>query len=651
MATSTTTSSVDPWLQRFYQENANRLSQQYDLASQIYNANSAYQPYTGARVQDFTADQLKGMQMVRDQIGIGQDALSGAVSRAGQAAQSYSDKMPVTADTVNSYFQAYLGRSPDAQGLQDFVASNKTVADLERSIANSPEARARLAAGYTPDLSKLQDGTFRPNAVKVDAFNQALGANVIDPAMATASTIGDRTPQIGALGQVQGGGYQADQIGARDINPAQQIQGGGYRPDSVVADQLGQMQQLANREFDSSAASQYMNPYTSTALQATLSEMSRQNDMGRLADQGRAAKAGAFGGSRQAIVQAERDRNFGKAVADTSARAFDQAYQQAQQQFNTDIGRGLQAGQFNIGTELNRQQQNQQANLQASQANQAAGARAAEFGLGQNLQAQVQNVANEQQRQAQNQSAALQAAQANQSANAAASQFGLNQGMQAQQTNVANELARQQANQAAGLQSLQLDQNSLNQINLANQQARNSMALANEANRQQVFNTNAANFFANQQNAFNTQAQNQNMALQAFNANRDQFNTDQTRQLASGQLAGQLAPQMQSMAMQDANNLLATGGLQQNLGQQNLTTAYQDFLNQRAYPYQNFGFLQGALQGQNYNPYQSQQTQTTQSPNPSALGQAAGLGMTALGVVGATGGFGSNGWLNDLKFW
>lgn len=618
MATSTTTSSVEDWLQQFYKENANNLSQQYDIAKNIYNANNTYQPYTGQRIQGFTPDQLQGMQMVRDNIGAGQQALQGAVARAGQAAKSWTD---------------------------------------------------------------TGGANFAPNAVLTENYNQSLGANVLDPALASADIIGDRAPQIGALDAIRGGSYRADQLGAERITAPQAIQaggyradqvnaGGGYRADQVQAQNIHQMQQLANREFDRAAADQYMNPYTQTALRSTLDEMGRQNQIGQLADQGRAAKAGAFGGSRQAVVQAERDRNFGKAVADTTAKAYDQAYGQAQQQFNTDIQRGLQTGQFNVGTELSRQQQNQQAalqagqanqaanataaqfglgqNLQAQQANQAANAQAAQFGLGQNFQAQQQNIANLMAQQQGNQQAALQAGQANQAANAQAAQFGLGQNLTAQQLNNANELARRQANQQTGLQSLQLDQASRNQMALANQTARNNMALANEDARQRVFGINRDTFNQNQDRSLATQTQNQNMGLQAFNANRDQFNTDQQRQLASGQLAGQLAPMMQNMSMQDANNILSIGGMQQGLGQQNLTLGYQDFLNQKAQPYENFAFLQSALQGQNYNPYQGMLTQTTNASDPSKLGQAAGLATTALGVVGATGGFGSDGWLKSM---
>jgi hypothetical protein len=711
MATSVTTADVPDYLEKFYQDNLNNLASNYDIAKNIYNANSTYTPYTQPRIQGFTNDQLMGMNMVRGNVGVGQDALAGAAARAGQAAQSYSDKMPVTADVVKSYYNAYLGRDPEPGAVENWLAGSKTIGDLTKGIGGSQEAALRAQAGYSPDLSKLQDGSFRPGAIQTENYNQALGNNTLTAAQAQSHQIG-ATPQIGALnqitggsytagqianqaigplGQAQGGTYSAERVNGQQIGPLGQVQGGSYRPDSVMADQIARMNQLESRDFTSADAQRYMNPYTQQVTENTLREMGRVNDAGHLSDAAKAAKAGAFGGSRGAIVQAERDRNFGYQVGDTAAKLYQDAYNNAQGQFNTDTNRSLQTGQFNVQTDLARQQQNQQAALAAAQGNQAASSRASEFGLGQaltaqqlnqasdlarqqsnqstNLQGQIANqgatarasefglgqaldaskfnIGTDLSRQGANQTAALQAAQANQLANSRASEFGLDQSFRAQGQNTANDLQRQQLNQNAGLQTLFANQASADQVGLANMTSTNNMALANEQARQNVFTTNADTFFKNQANSLNTQVQNQNMGLQAYNANRDQFNTDQQRQLASGQLALGMAPVAQGMAMQDASNILSVGQQQQALGQQNLTLGYQDYLNQKSQPYENFAFLQNALQGTNYNPYQGMMTQSTNSSDPSVLGQIAGVGMTALGVVGGTGGFGKDGWLKS----
>ena len=95
--------------------------------------------------------------------------------------------------------------------------------------------------------------------------------------------------------------------------------------------------------FDATAAQNYMNPYLQAALQPQLAEMRRQSEISGLADTARLTKAGAYGGTRQAVMDAERDRalqaNIGRAAGEGYARAFDKAADL----FGRDRGYGLQA--------------------------------------------------------------------------------------------------------------------------------------------------------------------------------------------------------------------------------------------------------------------------------------------------------------------
>jgi hypothetical protein len=95
--------------------------------------------------------------------------------------------------------------------------------------------------------------------------------------------------------------------------------------------------------FDATAAQNYMNPYLSAALQPQLAEMRRQSQISGLADTSRLTKAGAYGGTRQAVMDAERDRslqaNIGRAAGEGYARAFDKAADL----FQRDRGYGLDA--------------------------------------------------------------------------------------------------------------------------------------------------------------------------------------------------------------------------------------------------------------------------------------------------------------------
>ena len=95
--------------------------------------------------------------------------------------------------------------------------------------------------------------------------------------------------------------------------------------------------------FDSAAQQQYMNPYLQGSLNPQLRENRREAEIQRIQDAGRLTKAGAFGGSRQAIMEAEGARNLLQSQADITARGYDTAFQQAQKQFNTEQDRGMTA--------------------------------------------------------------------------------------------------------------------------------------------------------------------------------------------------------------------------------------------------------------------------------------------------------------------
>jgi hypothetical protein len=101
--------------------------------------------------------------------------------------------------------------------------------------------------------------------------------------------------------------------------------------------------------FDSASAAKYMNPYTDQVMQTTLAELDRRNEINRLSDQGRAAKAGAFGGTGMDIMNAERDRNHEQLVAQTVSKMNEANFAQAQGQFNTEQNMGLNAFNTNQG--------------------------------------------------------------------------------------------------------------------------------------------------------------------------------------------------------------------------------------------------------------------------------------------------------------
>lgn len=129
---------------------------------------------------------------------------------------------------------------------------------------------------------------------------------------------------------------------------------------------------------------------------------------------------------------------------------------------------------------------------------------------------------------------------------------------------------------------------------------------------------------------------------QAFNNAEGQFNADRAARLqATGmnlQGAGQLAQLDQmdnSVDLQNANSLMQTGAMQQTQDQNQLTTAYQDFVNQRDFPRQQLNFYSSILRGVPISA-QSETTQYAAPQNP--LNQMMGLGVAGLGAYKALGG-------------
>ena len=87
----------------------------------------------------------------------------------------------------------------------------------------------------------------------------------------------------------------------------------------------------------------YMNPYLQNVLDPQLREARRQADISRMNTASRLAQAGAFGGGRQAIMEAEGERNLATQLADITGKGYASAYDTARAQRNAELGLG-QAG-------------------------------------------------------------------------------------------------------------------------------------------------------------------------------------------------------------------------------------------------------------------------------------------------------------------
>ncbi len=148
----------------------------------------------------------------------------------------------------------------------------------------------------------------------------------------------------------------------------------GFTPQQIAAAQAnrGAVQDVTG-QLGSQYMSAYFNPYEEQVVQGVLGDIERSRLMQDIADRERASRAGAFGGSRQAVQSALTNeaalRTTGTTVSGLRQAGFNTAAQLGQ----SDAARQLQAQMANQGVSLTLEQANAQLRQQAALANQQAG--------------------------------------------------------------------------------------------------------------------------------------------------------------------------------------------------------------------------------------------------------------------------------------
>lgn len=96
----------------------------------------------------------------------------------------------------------------------------------------------------------------------------------------------------------------------------------------------------------------YMSPYTDSVVNTALSDIDRARQMAQVGNASAATQAGAFGGDRHAIVEAETNRAALDQAARTSAQLRSQGFDTAASLYGQDLNRQMQAGLANQGAAL-----------------------------------------------------------------------------------------------------------------------------------------------------------------------------------------------------------------------------------------------------------------------------------------------------------
>ena len=150
---------------------------------------------------------------------------------------------------------------------------------------------------------------------------------------AQGSQAGQQGLGIGTTGGLEYGGRATDLAGANiGVGAAGMGAGMGY----------GQAAQNPN------AVRGYMNPYLQASLQPQLQEIQRQYGITGTQQQSDATKAGAFGGSREALMAAENQRNKNIAMNQVIGQGYNNAYNLANQNMQAASQLGMQGAQSGL---------------------------------------------------------------------------------------------------------------------------------------------------------------------------------------------------------------------------------------------------------------------------------------------------------------
>ncbi|MDA8977588.1 hypothetical protein N9F71_01045 [bacterium] len=167
-------------------------------------------------------------------------------------------------------------------------------------------------------------------------------------------------------------GFQAPTIQATQAPGAAQIQTtptfGGAQIGPVsgpTAAQIGQVSTPQFRGLLSQDIGAYQSPYQQQVIDLAMGDIQRQADIARGGAQDRAIRAGAFGGSRSALIESESQRPYAEQMAKTAAGLRQSGFEQAQAAAQSDLARQQQLGVFGAGQEQQRALQQAQLQQQA----------------------------------------------------------------------------------------------------------------------------------------------------------------------------------------------------------------------------------------------------------------------------------------------
>ena len=235
------------------------------------------------------------------------------------------------------------GRAPDPQPTQSTV-NNSNIPEYARPYV---ETMLGTAQQQIYNYEKDANGNMVPTTMKPYAPYSQNAQDYVAPFSPLQNQAMTATGQLGTSPELDAASGIAGLAGVRAL-------GSQYNPNQFGAQQVG------TQDYTGQNVSQYMNPYMQNVVDIQQREAQRQGDIAGTQRAGQAVRSGAFGGSRAGVMEAEAARNLAMQKGDIQAQGQNAAFQNAQQQFNTQQQRDLQAQLANQGANLNAQQMGEQ---------------------------------------------------------------------------------------------------------------------------------------------------------------------------------------------------------------------------------------------------------------------------------------------------
>jgi hypothetical protein len=233
-----------------------------------------------------------------------------------------SDMLGKTQALTESPYQQYMGpltagasnlQNKVSQGLSN-VAFPGNLGQSFSSMGGGQQYGATSAAGGLP-----------PGAMAMPAYKGSLPSNMSE---FTSSVVGNNGEDGGPISSPM------SKMGAYDPSSLQP----GTAQTGMPQQGIAGLQPPQGSQQPSNIAQSYMNPYLQSVLNPQLDELRRQNEITNMQANAKLTGAGAFGGGRQAIMNAENNRNLMQEQNKTVGQGYASAYDKAMGQFNTEQG-------------------------------------------------------------------------------------------------------------------------------------------------------------------------------------------------------------------------------------------------------------------------------------------------------------------------